>query len=58
MPTCLHVHLQGFYTTHAGNALFIAQTFYKTMAVVKYYGSEGKRLSGAPQKGQTGLIAR
>jgi len=52
--------LQGFYTTHAGNALFIARTFYKTTAVVKYYGAEGKRLIGQPLKeqGQSGLMAR
>lgn len=35
------MHTQGFYSVHGDNALFIARTFYKTTAVVKYLGGSG-----------------
>lgn len=34
---------QTFYTAHGDNALFIARNFYKTTAVLKYYGADGPK---------------
>ena len=38
--------LQDFYSVHGDNALFIARTFYKTTAVVKYAGGQANGLPG------------
>ena len=38
--------LQDFYTVHGDNAIFIAKTFYKTLAVVKYLGGKENGLPG------------
>ncbi|GAX83908.1 hypothetical protein CEUSTIGMA_g11332.t1 [Chlamydomonas eustigma] len=49
---------KGFYTVHGDNAIFVARTFYKTTSVIRYYGSEGKRLdSGEEQSGQLASVA-
>jgi hypothetical protein len=38
---------QGFYSVHGDNALFVARTFYRTTAVVKYLGAGGGGGGGA-----------
>jgi hypothetical protein len=53
-----HFSSQGFYTVHGDSALFIARIFYKTTSVIRYYGSEGKRLDpGANQNGKLASVA-
>ena len=37
---------QDFYSCHGENALFVARTFYKSLAVVKYIGGSFKGLAG------------
>ena len=55
MRYCTVLPPKGFYTVHGTNALFIARTFYRTTAVVKYYGPEGKAgASPAPNTPQGG----
>lgn len=39
---------QDFYSCHGENALFMARTFYKSLAVVKYIGGSSKGLAGPP----------
>lgn len=38
--------VQGFYSVHGEDALFIARQFYKTTAVVKYLGKQDTGLPG------------
>ncbi len=38
--------LQGFYSVHGEDALFVARQFYKTTAVVKYLGKQDSGLPG------------
>ena len=37
-----------FYTVHGDSALFIARQYYRTTAVIKYFGSVDTGLPGAP----------
>ncbi len=37
-----------FYTVHGESALFIARQYYRTTAVIKYFGSVDTGLPGAP----------
>ena len=39
--------MQGFYSVHGEDALFVARQFYKTTAVVKYLGKQDSGLPGA-----------
>lgn len=41
---------------HGENALFVARTFYKTTAVVKYAGGQANGLPGMPQALNSGLL--
>ena len=45
MQQCMSF-LQGFYSVHGEDALFVARQFYKTTAVVKYLGKEDSGLPG------------
>ena len=47
---------QTFYTAHGDNALFIARTFYKTTAVLRYFDASGRRQT-ALVPGQPGQLA-
>ena len=38
---------KGFYTVHGESALFVAQQYYRTTAVIKYFGSADTGLPGA-----------
>ena len=38
--------VQGFYSVHGEDAVFIARQFYKTTAVVKYLGQQDSGLPG------------
>lgn len=44
--------LQGFYSVHGEDALFIARQFYKTTAVVKYLGKQDHGLPGKSMSAQ------
>ena len=37
-----------FYTVHGDSALFIARQYYRTTAVIKYFGSVDTGLPGVP----------
>ncbi len=45
MQHCMR-SLQGFYSVHGEDALFVARQFYKTTAVVKYLGKQDSGLPG------------
>lgn len=46
---------KGYYTVHGDNALFIARTFYRTTAVVKYLGGGGGAAAATPGGGPSGV---
>ena len=48
-------YLQGFYSVHGEDALFIARQFYKTTAVVKYLGKQDHGLPGKPMSAELKL---
>jgi hypothetical protein len=43
-PTVRFFDRKGYYTVHGDDALYVARTFYKTTAVVRYYGAEGGKV--------------
>ncbi|KAG1666042.1 hypothetical protein FOA52_006916 [Chlamydomonas sp. UWO 241] len=50
-PTVRFFDRKGFYTVHGDDALYVARTFYKTTAVVKYYGAEGGKVKDGSSDG-------